>query len=113
MLWEYCAQLAHSRGYDSLGTSEQATIRQAAEDRYLAYLLLVNSGAQHELLQKELQNDLTKGSDKYPENCPQTVLFLDRYSRSIPADGGSHGTAFAQKAGKAKTDKTKKASDVT
>jgi hypothetical protein len=32
VLWEYCAQLAHSKSYDSLGTSEQATIRQAAED---------------------------------------------------------------------------------
>jgi hypothetical protein len=73
------------------------------------YLLLVNSGAQHELLRKELQHDFTKGSDKYPENCPQTLLFLDRYSKSIPADGGSQGTAFAQKAGKVKKDNAKKA----
>ncbi len=32
VLWEYCTQLAHSKSYDLLGTSEQATIRQAAED---------------------------------------------------------------------------------
>ncbi len=29
-------------------------------------------------------------------------MFLDRYSKSIPTDGGSQGTAFAQKVGKAK-----------
>ena len=31
VLCEYCAQLAHSKSYDSLGTSKQATIRRAAE----------------------------------------------------------------------------------
>ena len=102
VLWEYCAQSAHNKSYDSLGRSEQAAVRQAAEERYLAYLFLVNSGAQHELLQKELQNDFTNGSDKYPENCPQAHLFLDRYSKSAPADSGSQGTAFAQKGGQAK-----------
>ena len=76
--------------------------RQSAEEQYLAYLFLVNSGAQHDLLRKELQNDFTKGSDKYPENCPQALLFLDRYSKSSPADGGSQGTAFAQKGGRPK-----------
>jgi hypothetical protein len=99
VLWEYCAQLAHSKSYDSLGTIEQATMRQAAEEQYLAYLFLVNSGTQHELLWKELRNDFTKGSNKYPENCPQALLFLDRYSKSAAADSGLQGTAFAQKGG--------------
>jgi hypothetical protein len=97
VLWEYCAQLAHSKSYDSLRTTKQAATRQAAEERYLAYLFLVNSGTQHELLWKELRNDFTKGSNKYPENCPQALLFLDRYLKSVPADSGSQGTAFAQK----------------
>ena len=87
ILWEYCAQATHSRGYDSLTLAEQTAIRQSAEERYLVYLFLVNSGAQHDLLRKELQNDFTKGSDKYPKNCPQALLFLDRYSKSSPADG--------------------------
>ena len=97
VLWEYCTQSKHSKSYDSLGPSEQGAVKIAAEDQYLAYLLLINSGNQHDLLRKELQNDSTKGSDKYPENCSQTLLFLDRYSKSAPADSGSHGTAFAQK----------------
>ena len=108
VLWEYCAQAKHSRGYDALGSVEQASVKQAAEDRYLAYLLLVNSGGQHDLLRKELQNDFTKGSDKYPENCSQALLFLDRYSKSAPTDSGSHGTAFAQKGGRPKKGEEKK-----
>jgi hypothetical protein len=94
-----------------LTPAEQTATRQSAEERYLAYLFLVNSGAQHDLLRKELQNDFTKGSDKYPENCPQALLFLDRYSKSSPADGGSHGTAFAQKGGKPKKGGDKSLSD--
>ncbi len=86
VLWEYCTQSKHSMSYNTLGTTNQAAMHQAAEDQYLAYILLVNSRGQHDHLRKELQNDFTKGSDKYPENCSQTLLFLDRYSKSASAD---------------------------
>ncbi len=99
VLWEYCAQSKYSMSYDTLGTTDQAAMRQAAEDQYLAYILLINSGGQHDHLRKELQNNLTKGSNKYPENCSQTLLFLDRYSKLAPADTALQGTAFAQKEG--------------
>jgi hypothetical protein len=111
VLWEYCAQLKHSMSYDVLGTANQAAMRQAAEDRYLAYILLVNSSGQHEHLMKELQNNFTKGSNKYPENCSQTLLLLDRYLKSAPADSASQGTAFAQKGGRPKKGEEKKGSD--
>jgi hypothetical protein len=97
VLWEYCAQSAYSRSYDLLTTTKQAAMRQAAEERYLAYLFLVNRSAQHKLLWKELRNNFTKGSNKYPENCPQALLFWDRYLKSAPADSESQGTAFTQK----------------
>jgi hypothetical protein len=99
VLWEYCAQSKHSMSYNALGTTNQAAMYQAAEDQYLAYILLINSGGQHEHLRKELQNNFTNGSDKYPENCSQTLLFLDRYSKLAPADSASQGTTFAQKGG--------------
>ncbi len=85
--------------YDPLGTTNQAVMRQAAEDQNLVYILLVNSSGQHKHLRKELQNNFTKGSNKYPENCSQTLLFLDRYSKLAPADSALQGTAFAQKGG--------------
>jgi hypothetical protein len=99
VLWEYCAQLKHSMSYGMLGTANQAAMRQAAEDQYLVYILLVNSGGQHKHLRKELQNDFTKGSNKYPENCSQTLLFLDRCSKLALADSALQGTAFTQKGG--------------
>jgi hypothetical protein len=111
VLWEYCPQSKHSMSYDALGTVNQAAMRQAAEDQCLAYILLVNSGGQHGHLRKELQNDFTKGSNKYPENCSQTLLFLDRYSKLAPADSALQGTAFAQKGGQPKKGKEKKGSN--
>ncbi len=53
VLWEYCAKSKHSMSYNALGTTDQAAMCQAAEDEYLAYILLVNSGGQHEHLRKE------------------------------------------------------------
>ncbi len=41
--WEYCAKSKHSMSYNALGTTDQAAMHQAAEDQYLAYILLVNS----------------------------------------------------------------------
>ncbi len=32
VLWEYCAQSKHSMSYDTLGTTNQAAMHQAAED---------------------------------------------------------------------------------
>jgi hypothetical protein len=86
-------------------------MHQAAEDQYLAYILLINSGRQHEHLRKELQNNFTKGSNKYPESCSQTLLFLDRYLKSAPADSASQGTAFAQKGEQPMKGEEKKGSD--
>jgi hypothetical protein len=111
VLWEYCAQSKHSMSYNALGTTNQAAMRQAAEDQYLAYMLLVNSGGQHDHLRKELQNNFTKGSNKYPENCSQTLLFLNRYLKSASADSGLQGIAFAQKGGQPKKGKEKKGSN--
>jgi hypothetical protein len=111
VLWEYCIQLKHSMSCDALGTTDQAAMRQAAEDQYLVYILLVNSGGQHEHLRKELQNNFTKGSDKYPENCSQTLLFLDRCSKLAPVDSALQGTAFTQKGGQPKKREEKKGSN--
>jgi hypothetical protein len=111
VLWEYCTQSKHSMSYNALGTTDQAAMRQAAEDQYLAYILHVNSGGQHEHLRKELQNNFTEDSNKYPENCSQTLLFLDRYSKLAPVDSALQGTAFAQKGGQPKKGKEKKGSN--
>ncbi len=91
--------------YSLLTEVDQSKVRESAKERYLAYLFIQNSGSQHELLQRELQNDYTKGSDHYPD-CHSTVLmFLDRYSKNQVVAPVSEGTAFTQKS---KTKKGKK-----
>jgi hypothetical protein len=57
VLWEYCTQSKHSMRYSALGTIDQAA-------RYLPYILLINSGGQHNHLRKELRNNFAKGSNK-------------------------------------------------
>jgi hypothetical protein len=44
-----------------------------------------------------MQNDLTKGSDQYPENRAQSLMFLDHYSKTATPVAASEGTAFTQK----------------
>jgi hypothetical protein len=97
--------------YDALGTTNQAAMRQAAEDEYLAFIYLINSRVQHNHLRNKLQNNFTKFSNKYPENCSQTILFLDRYSKLAPADSALQETAFAKKGGQPKKGKEKKGSN--
>jgi hypothetical protein len=53
--------------YDALGTTNQAAMHQAAEDQYLVYILLVNSGGQHDHLRKELQNNFTRVATSTPQ----------------------------------------------
>jgi hypothetical protein len=80
----------------SLTPTEQDKARKSPEERYIAYILIQNVGNQHKLLQRELQNDFTKGSDRYPENRSQALMFLDKYSKSIQPAVASEGTDFAQ-----------------
>ena len=73
-----------------------------AEERYLAYIFISNSASQHEMLRRELQNDFTKGSDRYPDNRSTALMFLDKYSKNTPTPIASEGTAFAQTKAKKK-----------
>ena len=59
--------------------------------------MIQNSSANHDNLRQDLQNDFTKGSDQYPENRAQALMFLDRYSKSVTPVAASEGTAFTQK----------------
>jgi len=50
-MWvDYCAQQKYSRDYDNLTLVEQKEIHDEAEERYVAYLIVIYSGAQHENL---------------------------------------------------------------
>jgi hypothetical protein len=72
-----------------------------AEERYIAYAFLRQSGAQHANLKMDLQNDYTTGDNRYPKNHQQTLHLLDRYSMTVvPEAAQSEGASFAQKGGR-------------
>jgi hypothetical protein len=76
-------------------------VRDNAEERYLSYAFLRQSGVQHGHLKVDLQNDFTTGDNRYPKNRQQTLHLLDKYSKTvIPKVTQSEGTSFALKGGR-------------
>jgi Reverse transcriptase (RNA-dependent DNA polymerase) len=114
VLLEYVAQELHQQTFASLTSAEQQIVRTDAEERYIAYAFLRQSGAQHSNLKMDLQNDYTTGDNRYPKNRQQTLHLLDKYSKTIvPKASQSEGSSFAQKTGKGKTGKSSKGKDPT
>jgi hypothetical protein len=74
------AQELHQKTFACLTNDEQQAVRADAEERYIAYDFLRQSGAQHANLKMDLQNDYTTGDNRYPKNRQQTLHLLDKYS---------------------------------
>lgn len=89
------------REFDNMTDDQQKTAREEAEERYISYVFLRQSGKQHNKLKVDLQNDFTTGDDRYPKNRQATLHLLDKYSKSIIVSSTtpSEGTSFAQKGG--------------
>jgi hypothetical protein len=111
VLWEYSAQEQYSMDFNSLPEEEQAEVKKSAEERHMAYLMIQNAGSKHDNLQRDLQNDFTKGNNQYPENRAQSLMFLDRYSKTATPVAASEGTAFTQRSRGKKDTKGKKEFD--
>jgi hypothetical protein len=79
---EYVAQEVHQKAFSSLTSDEQQAIHTDAEERYIAFALLKQSGAQHANLKVDLQNVYTTGDNRYPKNRQQTLHLLDKYSET-------------------------------
>jgi hypothetical protein len=76
-------------------------VRDDAEERYVSYAFLRQSGTQHGNLKVDLQNDFTTGGNRYPKNHQQTLHLLDKYSKTVVAKvTHSEGTSFTQKGGR-------------
>ena len=51
MVWaDYCAHKKFADDYANLTVNQQITIRDEAEERYITYLIILNSGSQHDHL---------------------------------------------------------------
>jgi hypothetical protein len=88
--------------YENMSPADQQATRDEAEERYLSYVFLRQSGKQHNKLKVDLQNDFTTGDDHYPKTRQATLHLLDKYSKSIIVSHTtpSEGTSFAQRGGR-------------
>ena len=101
VLLEYVATELHTQAFATLTEAQQQAVREDAEERYILYAFLRQSGTQHNNLKVDLQNEFTVGDNKYPKTRQQTLHLLDKYSKTaVPKAGQSEGTSFAQKGGK-------------
>ena len=101
VLLEYVAQDLHSQDFTSLGAAEQSAVRVDAEERYISYAFLRQSGNQHGNLKVDLQNDFTTGDNHYPKNRQQTLHLLDKYSKTVVTKPITQNeSSFAQGGGK-------------
>jgi hypothetical protein len=100
VLLEYVAMESHNQAFATLTAVEQQAVREDAEERYISYAFLRQSGTQHSNLKVDLQNDFTTGDNRYPKNRQQTLHLLDKYSKTVvPKPNQSEGASFAQKKG--------------
>jgi hypothetical protein len=61
VLLDYVAQESYTKSFEGLGVTEQKLVRGDAEERYVSYAFLRQSGIQHGTLKVDLQNDFTTG----------------------------------------------------
>jgi len=98
---DYCANKKYADQYKNLITAQQTLISDEAEERYIAYLIVLNSGSQHEHLCMSLQEYFAKKVDNYPKTIQEAETYLDKFpKKTFPAAALLEGTAFAQKGGK-------------
>ena len=102
VLCEHVAAEASTTKFEDLPEAEQLIIRDQAEERYLSYVFLRQSGKQHNKLKVDLQNTFTTGDDGYSKNRQTTLHLLDKYTKSttVAIATTSEGTAFTQQVGK-------------
>ena len=98
VLNEYVAQQEHGQEYEQLNDADKETVREDAEERYLSYVMLRQSGKQHATLKMDLQNDFTTGDNRYPKNRQQTLHLLDKYTKPVvQRQNTSEGSTFVTK----------------
>ena len=100
VLLEYVAKELHNQDFATLMDAEQEAVWADAEERYISYVFLKQSGVQHKTLTVDLKNDFTTGDNHYPKTRQQTLHLLDKYSKTVVTKmTASEGTLFAQSGG--------------
>jgi hypothetical protein len=96
------AQENHTLAFTALSAEQKQAVSEDAEESYISYTFLHQSGAQHGNLKVDLRNDFTTGSNRYPKTHQQTLHLLDKYSKTVvvPEMTPSEGSSFTQKGGR-------------
>ncbi len=91
---------------------DQNKMKEVAHEALLSYLMLLNSGKQHDKLRMDLKNDFTTGNNRYPKTRQQVLHLLDRYTKStVVKPGVSEGASFAQHSFAQQQDQSKRPYD--
>jgi hypothetical protein len=85
-----------------LSAEQKQAVREDAEERYISYAFLHQSGDQHGNLKVDLRNDFTTSSNRCPKTRQQMLHLLDKYSKIVvvPKKTSSEGSSFTQKGGR-------------
>jgi hypothetical protein len=72
---KYVAQENPSLTFAALSAEQKQAVREDAEECYISYTFLRQSGVQHSNLKVDLRNDFTTGRDRYPKTSapPQQI----------------------------------------
>ena len=73
--------------FEDCTDADKELIRVDAEERYVSYAFLRQSGTQHGNLKVDLQNDFTTGDNRYPKTRQQTLHLLDKQSVYLRRSG--------------------------
>ena len=104
-LIEYVAKDVRNKEFKDLTEAQKTEVEKDSEERYLAFLMLRNSGKEHDRLRDDLTNDYAKDNEQYPKTTQQCAYLLQNYSKNkvavrvtkenwnsfLQADRGGHG----------------------
>ena len=65
-LIDYVAKDVHNKEFKDLSEAQKTEVEKDSEERYLAFLMLRNSGKEHDRLRDDLNNDYAKYNEQYP-----------------------------------------------
>jgi Zinc knuckle len=90
------AKKLFTKKVEDLKEEELHQAEEMAEESYIAYIMIMNSAAQHDKLKVSLTDDYAKGQDTYPKNRHKALRLLDAFTKTAaPRTIVSEGTSFA------------------
>ena len=100
VLLENMSQEKHSDSFEKIIGEEKKIVRVDAEERYLYYVLLYQSGRHHVKLKSDIYNDYTTGDERYLETRKNNLHILIHYTKpTIYRNSESQEKIFAQRTG--------------